>query len=229
VGVQPLPVDTFSFELERIQNQRLLWQGIAAAERAFSGALLLVLLPFLTFITLITVTLSRRSPVIAHQRVGQGGRAIWVFKLRTMWDRRSPSWRSIALVERLSSDCGSGAINVKNRNDPRVSSRFAALCRRYSIDELPQLWHVVRGEMALVGPRPLTAEEIETYYSSAAHQLLSLKPGITGLWQIKGRSRLSYLQRRRLDLFLVRKWSLRLYMKILVATLPTVLAGKHAW
>jgi exopolysaccharide production protein ExoY len=228
VGVQPLPVDTFNFELERIQNQRLLWQGIAVAERAFSGALLLVLLPFLTFITLITVTLSRRSPLIAHQRVGQGGRAIWVLKLRTMWDRRSPTSRSIALVERLSPGCGS-AINGKNRNDPRVSSRFAAFCRRYSIDELPQLWHVVRGEMALVGPRPLTAYEIETYYCSAAHQLLSMKPGISGLWQIKGRSRLSYLQRRRLDLFLVRKWSLRLYMKILVATLPTVLAGKDAW
>jgi exopolysaccharide production protein ExoY len=228
VGVQPLPVDTFSFQLQRIRKQTLIWQGIAVAERAFSGALLLLLLPFLMFISLVTVTLSRRSPLIAHQRVGYQGQTIWVLKLRTMWDRSSPEWGSITLVERLSSD-SSGAITPKHPNDPRVTSRFAAFCRRYSIDELPQLWHVFRGEMALVGPRPLTAHEIEMYYSSAAHQLLMVKPGISGLWQIRGRSRLNYVQRRRLDLLLVRKWSVGLYIKVLVATLPTVLAGNDAW
>jgi exopolysaccharide production protein ExoY len=228
VGVQPLPVDTFSVQLERVRQQALLWQGIALAERVFSGVLLLLLLPVLILVTFATIALSRRSPLIAHQRIGQRGRPIWVLKFRTMWDRNLRDRSRMALVERLSSDF-SGAINVKNREDPRVTSRFAAACRRYSIDELPQLWHVFRGEMALIGPRPLTAQEIEIYYSSAAHELLSIKPGITGLWQIRGRSRLSYLQRRRLDLFLVRNWSLRLYLKIFIATPPTVLAGKHAW
>jgi exopolysaccharide production protein ExoY len=228
VGVQPLPVDTFSFQLERVRQQALLWQGIALAERVFSGALLLLLLPILILITFVTIALSRRSPLIAHQRIGQRGRPIWVLKFRTMWDSSSRDRSRMTLVERLSSDF-SGAINVKNREDPRVTSRFAAVCRRHSIDELPQLWHVFRGEMALIGPRPLTAQEIEIYYSSAAHELLSIKPGISGLWQIRGRSRLSYFQRRRLDLFLVRNWSLRLYLKIFIATPPTVLTGKHAW
>ena len=228
MGVQPLPVDTFSFQLERDRQQALLWQGIAFTERVFSGTLLLLLLPLLIVVTFVTLVLSRRAPLIAHQRIGQRGRPIWVLKFRTMWDRSSQCRNRMALVERLSSDF-SAAINLKNREDPRVTSRFAAVCRRYSIDELPQLWHVFRGEMALIGPRPLTAQEIEIYYGSVAHELLSIKPGISGLWQTKGRSRLTYLQRRRLDLFLVRNWSLRLYMKILLATPPTVFAGKHAW
>ena len=228
MGVQPLPVGTFSLQLERVRQQALLWQGMALAERVFSGALLLVLLPLLIAVTFVIIALSRRSPLIAHQRIGQRGRPIWVLKFRTMWDRSSQCRNCMALVERLSSDF-SAAINLKNREDPRVTSRFAAVCRRYSIDELPQLWHVFRGEMRLIGPRPLTAQEIETYYSSAADELLSIKPGISGLWQIRGRSRLSYVQRRRLDLFLVRNWSLRLYVKILIATPRTVLAGKHAW
>ena len=228
VGVRPLPVDTFSFQLERIRKQPLIMRAIAVGEQACSGVLLLLLLPFLIFITLVTAILSRRTPLIAHKRVGQSGRPIWVLKFRTMWGQSSPTSSSLTLIERLSSDC-SVSTKAKPRNDPRVSSRFAALCRRYSIDELPQLWHVFRGEMSLVGPRPLTTAEIETYYRSAQYELLTMKPGISGLWQISGRSRLSYVQRRRLDLFLVRKWSLGLYVRILVATVPTVLAGKDAW
>jgi lipopolysaccharide/colanic/teichoic acid biosynthesis glycosyltransferase len=110
-----------------------------------------------------------------------------------------------------------------------VSSRFAAWCRRYSIDELPQLWNVVRGEMGLVGPRPITRSELDRYYGSAAWRVLSVKPGVSGLWQVRGRSRLSYRQRRRLDLFLVMHWSVPLYLKILALTIPKVLTGKDAW
>jgi exopolysaccharide production protein ExoY len=228
VGVQPLPIDTLALELERIQRQPLVWVGVSIAERLSAGVLLLFLTPPLAVMGLVTAILSRRSPLIAHLRVGHAGRPIWVLKLRTMWDRGS-RWNGFAtLVERLTPE-RPPEIEIKSSNDPRVTSRFAAVCRRYSIDELPQLWHVLTGEMALVGPRPLTAAEIEAYYSSAAEQLLSMKPGLSGLWQIKGRSRLSYRQRRRLDLFMVRKWSLPLYLKILVATLPTVVAGKDAW
>ena len=117
----------------------------------------------------------------------------------------------------------------KERTDPRVTSRVATLCRRYSIDELPQLWHVLKGEMALLGPRPLTASEIQTYYGPAAVELLAVKPGLTGLWQTSGRSRLTYSQRRRLDLFMIRNWSAGLYLKILLRTIPAVLTGKDAW
>jgi lipopolysaccharide/colanic/teichoic acid biosynthesis glycosyltransferase len=117
----------------------------------------------------------------------------------------------------------------KSIDDPRVTSRFAAVCRRYSIDELPQLWQVFRGEMALVGPRPLTRSELDDHYGADAAELLRRKPGLTGLWQVKGRSRLTYDQRRRLDLFMIRRWSLPLYTRILIATVPCVVAGKDAW
>jgi exopolysaccharide production protein ExoY len=228
VGVQYLPIDRVGFDVRRDRKQPLLWLGIETLERFSAGALLAILLPVLALIGLVTVLLSRRSPLVAHRRVGKAGRQIWVVKLRTMWDRSSREGELLTFVERLTPEF-SQVTDVKNPNDPRVTSRFAVTCRKYSIDELPQLWHVVRGEMALVGPRPLTTTEIETYYRSAAGQLLSMKPGISGLWQIKGRSRLSYPQRRRLDLFMVRKWSLGLYIRILTATIPTVLAGKDAW
>ena len=83
--------------------------------------------------------------------------------------------------------------------------------------------------MSLVGPRPLTAPELAEYYGQKRAHLLRAKPGITGLWQIKGRSRLSYAQRRRLDLFLLEHWSFSLYIFVLVATIPRVLSGQDAW
>jgi lipopolysaccharide/colanic/teichoic acid biosynthesis glycosyltransferase len=122
-----------------------------------------------------------------------------------------------------------GAPSRKRQRDPRVTSPFAAFCRKFSIDEAPQLWHVVRGEMALIGPRPLTASELIEHYGASASEVLRLRPGLTGLWQVKGRNRLTYPQRLRLDLFMVRKWSIGLYLKILVATVPKVLLGKDAW
>jgi lipopolysaccharide/colanic/teichoic acid biosynthesis glycosyltransferase len=169
--------------------------------------------------------LSRRSPLVAHLRVGEYGRPIWIFKLRTMWNGEDGA--GFALIERL--PVATGIPERKPSNDPRVTSRFARICRRYSIDELPQLWQVVRGEMSLVAPRPLTRHELESYYGEDAHELLMRKPGISGLWQVSGRSRLTYSQRRRLDLFMIRRWSLGLYLRILVLTVPKVLAGKDAW
>ena len=140
-----------------------------------------------------------------------------------MWDDESPSrW---TLVEHVFV----ADLHLKTRADARIKSRFAAWCRRFSIDELPQLWNVVQGNMALIGPRPLTTEEIQVHYGAQAVELLSRKPGITGLWQIKGRSLLSYRQRRRLDLFMIRKWSIGLYLHILASTVPNVIAGRNAW
>jgi lipopolysaccharide/colanic/teichoic acid biosynthesis glycosyltransferase len=141
-----------------------------------------------------------------------------------MWARRLRG--PLVLVERIAETPGP---EIKSAHDPRVVSGFARFCRRFSIDELPQLWHVIRGEMALVGPRALTLEELRLNYAQDAPEVLAVKPGITGLWQVMGRSRLSYAQRRRLDLFLVRKRSLGLYVAILLRTLPEVVAGRNSW
>lgn len=198
--------------------------AIAAGERIAAAALLLCLLPVLAAAALIVMLLSRRSPLVAHERVGQAGRSIWVLKLRTMWGSGLPPRRGF-WIEPLDP---APVPATKKVADPRVTSAFAAFCRRLSIDELPQLWHVVRGEMSLVGPRPLTAEELVEHYGRDAGEVLRARPGLTGLWQIKGRSALKYAQRRRFDLFLVRKWSPWLYLRILLATIPKVLTGKDA-
>lgn len=228
MSVQPLPINTKNFELSGTAKQSLLWMEIDTAERIFSLLLLLLFFPLLAFAVAVTAILSRRPPLIAHQRIGQHGRRIWVVKLRTMWDTHPGTCRRSGLLEPLQPEPTS-PFRVKSRHDPRVTSRFAALCRKYSIDELPQLWHVLRGELALVGPRPLTASELDSYYGATASELLSRKPGLSGLWQIRGRNRLSYHKRRRLDLFMVRNWSLPLYVRILTATVPAVLSGRDAW
>jgi exopolysaccharide production protein ExoY len=200
-------------------------RAFALAERGLAAALLVLSAPILTVSSAIIFALSRRSPFVAHRRVGKDGRPLWVVKLRTMWNEMGPS--KSGFLELLPVN-GNNRNQRKSPNDPRITSRFAAACRRYSIDELPQLWNVMRGEMALVGPRPLTWEEIQLHYPHDSEELLSRKPGLSGLWQITGRSRLTYQQRRRLDLLLIRRWSLGLYLRILIETVPTVLSGKDA-
>ncbi len=202
-------------------------RAITAGERVFAFLLLCTVLPVLCLAALVIVLLSRQCPLIAHARVGRRGKEIWVLKLRTMWGGSVPKrGRREFLIERLK---GEPVPEVKKSDDPRVTSAFAAACRKFSIDELPQLWHVVRGDFSLVGPRPMTREELAQYYGRSASEILRFKPGITGLWQIKGRSSLNYRQRKRLDLFLVRHWSIGLYGAILLATLPRVLTGRDAW
>ena len=169
--------------------------------------------------------LSGRSPLIAHRRVGMNGQPFWIFKIRTMWDsslpESSPTW-----IEYLSD---TDVPVIKGAPDPRVTSRLAAFCRRYSVDELPQLLQVVTGRLALVGPRPLTSAELEIYYGADCGEVLSVRPGLTGLWQVMGRNRLTYAQRRRLDLFFLRKCGFGLYLRILLRTPGRVFSGRDAW
>jgi lipopolysaccharide/colanic/teichoic acid biosynthesis glycosyltransferase len=110
-----------------------------------------------------------------------------------------------------------------------VASSFSAFCRRHSLDELPQLIHVALGEMSLVGPRPITSAELDEHYRGCIQEVLSVKPGITGLWQLMGRNRLTYAQRRRLDLFLVRRAGLGLYLRVLLHAVPVTLSADGAY
>ena len=151
---------------------------------------------------------------------------LWVWKLRTMWTREAPEPRERGWVEYIVAEPLRGR---KSPSDRRVTSRFAKLMRRYSIDELPQLWHVARGEMSLVGPRPLTRTEVARYYGARAEELLSVKPGITGIWQTRGRSAVAFPERAAMDLELVNNLTLRNYFTILLRTLPAVFRGKGAW
>ena len=199
------------------------WQTVEVCERIASVIFLAALSPVVVVSAAALSLVSGRSPLIAHRRVGWRGETLWMLKLRTMWDGRARGWQ---WIEYLEDEAGP---QRKVARDPRVGNWFARFCRRHSVDEIPQLWHVVRGEMALVGPRPVTAAELRDYYGPAAEIVLGVKPGIAGLWQVSGRNRLTYAERRELDLRLVRNRSLGMYFRILLRTLPEVWSGANSW
>jgi lipopolysaccharide/colanic/teichoic acid biosynthesis glycosyltransferase len=197
---------------------------VSACERIAAAFLLLVALPVLAICAAAIWIHSGRGPLIAHRRVGWRGGPLWMLKLRTMWtDRASGRAQWIEYIED-----GSGP-ERKAEADPRVSHWLARFFRRHSIDELPQLWHVIRGEMSLVGPRPVTEAEMRCYYGQSAREVLAVKPGIAGLWQTSGRNRLNYAQRRDLDVEFVRNRSLAMYARILLRTIPEVWTGSNTW
>lgn len=197
--------------------------AVEYSERLAAAVLLAAAAPVLAVSALTLALLSRRSPLIAHRRVGWRGSTLWMLKLRTMWDEQQ---RSRVWIERIEDSTGP---LQKTDDDPRVRHAFARFCRRHSIDELPQLLHVIRGEMALVGPRPLTAGELSRYYAEDAAEILQARPGIAGLWQVSGRNRLTYAQRKEFDLQLVRRRSGRMYLRILLRTVAEVWSGANSW
>jgi lipopolysaccharide/colanic/teichoic acid biosynthesis glycosyltransferase len=199
---------------------------LGVCERLASVALLVALVPLVAGAALVLSLLSGRSPLIAHRRVGWQGATFWMLKLRTMWDGRDRLGGRFAWIECVDDDRGP---DLKHPADRRVTSRFARFCRRHSIDELPQLWHVLRGEMSLVGPRPMTQRELDRYYGPVAIEILQVKPGLAGLWQVSGRNHLTYAQRRHLDLQLVRGRSAKLYLRILLRIVPEIWSGSGSW
>ena len=199
--------------------------ALTVTDRFLSMIFVTALTPLVVAVAAGIYVLSRRSPFVAHLRIGQYGRAFWVWKLRTMWSRGAPSRCERVWLQRIEAD---PSRDEKLEHDPRVTSRFAAFCRRHSIDELPQLLQVIRGEMSLVGPRPVTHAELVRHYGARAEEVLRVKPGLTGYWQTRGRNRLSYLDRIQLDSALIRELSLRVYWRTLLRTIPEVLSGKNA-
>jgi exopolysaccharide production protein ExoY len=199
----------------------MLW---SAAERVFAGALLMALLPVLAVVSVAVAVASRKTPFIAHRRLGRYGREFWMLKIRTMWDRSQPS-NLKCMVEHIQD---THVPVFKAARDPRVTSRLALFCRRFSLDELPQLIHVVSGRMRLVGPRPITRLEWNLHYGASSVEVLSVSPGMTGLWQVMGRNRLTYEQRRRLDLFYARHQTPQLDLMLLLRTPARVFSGSNA-
>jgi exopolysaccharide production protein ExoY len=222
-----------TFNLEPVQSVLLEQPATAAQvqvpdalERA-AGYLLLAVTAPVTAVSAATVALlSRRTPFVAHLRVGKDDQSFWMWKLRTMWDRNEPPTRSRGWIEYIVAEpAGDGKPIV----DSRVTSKMAAFFRRHSIDELPQLWNVARGEMALVGPRPLTRGELVRHYGARSSELLSVKPGLTGLWQVSGRSHIRFPQRARMDLALVRTLTPRMYLTLLFRTISALIYANGAW
>jgi lipopolysaccharide/colanic/teichoic acid biosynthesis glycosyltransferase len=192
-----------------------------------AALLLLVLAPLLA-ITALLIKLDTPGPVIFWQRrLGRDLKPFSVAKFRTMSNGAATD-RHRAYVEQMirEDDDDEAKPMLKLHKDPRVT-RVGGFLRRTSIDELPQLWNVLIGEMSLVGPRPPIQYEVDAY-PARAYRRFAARPGITGLWQIRGRSLTTFNQMIDFDVEYVEQRSLLLNLKILILTLPTVLHGKGA-
>jgi exopolysaccharide biosynthesis polyprenyl glycosylphosphotransferase len=182
---------------------------------------LIALSPFLLLIGL-AVRLGSPGPVIHRRRVmGVNGKQFDAYKFRTMYTNGD------ALLASYPDLQAELMQNYKLKQDPRIT-RLGSFLRKTSLDELPQLFNVLKREMSLVGPRIITADEMEKY-SKWDMNLLTVQPGITGLWQVSGRSDVSYKERVRLDMFYIRNWSIWLDLQILFRTIPAVIRGDGAY
>jgi Undecaprenyl-phosphate galactose phosphotransferase WbaP len=192
----------------------------------FALILALVAAPVAALIAAAIWLESRRGPILfAHERIGRGNRRFRLWKFRTM----APDADRV-LAEYLESNPQAAAewhANHKLRHDPRVT-RIGRLLRRTSLDELPQIWNVLRGDMSLAGPRPVVDAEKAHYGASWPLYTLAM-PGLTGLWQVSGRNDTTYRQRVELDASYVRNWSLKLDFILLLKTVRVVIKGKGAY
>lgn len=196
---------------------------IADVVLALCGILLLA--PFFIICYVAMVLFSPGPVLFRHQRVGFNGRRFDCLKFRTM---------SVDAAERLrrhlENDPAAAAEWVatrKLRNDPRVTP-IGTMLRKSSLDELPQLFNVLKGDMSIVGPRPVTEEELSRY-SDAVNAYFSCRPGITGLWQVSGRSTTTFQRRVVLDSYYAHHWSMVLDAKIIMATIPAVCFSNTAY
>lgn len=189
---------------------------------AFSVAVLLFGLPFLLFIAL-SVKLSSKGPVLFYQRrIGIDGQSFRMYKFRTMVNGADTMLEDLKALNE-----SDGGVLFKIREDPRVTS-VGRFLRRYSLDELPQFFNVLRKDMSVVGPRPPLPAEVHSYDDYAKRRLL-VRPGITGLWQVSGRSDLSWEDSVRLDLFYVENWSMVTDLLIAMKTFKAMFGRRGAY
>jgi lipopolysaccharide/colanic/teichoic acid biosynthesis glycosyltransferase len=204
-GRRPLPV-------------RLKWM----LDRLLAPVLLVATLPLFAVVSAAIWLSDGGPPFYRQERVGYLGRVFRIWKFRTM---HVDAHARVATL--LPTNDGHGRLLFKLHHDPRVT-RVGRVLRRFSIDELPQLINVLTGEMSLVGPRPLPGNDVNEY-SPLARRRFEVKPGITGLWQVSGRSHLDWEATVATDLHYIDGWSLLLDLKILLLTLPAVARGSGAF
>jgi exopolysaccharide biosynthesis polyprenyl glycosylphosphotransferase len=192
-------------------------------DRVVAAGLLVVLSPLLGLLTLLIRADSPGPAFYRQTRVGRRGRLFTVYKLRTMQTDADH------VVEQLAeaNESDREGVLFKIKRDPRIT-KIGSVLRTYSLDELPQLWNVVRGEMSLIGPRPALPSQVQAYHADLVHRL-AVKPGMTGLWQVSGRSDLPWDETVRLDLQYVDNWSWWLDLRIAVRTVTAVMGCRGAY
>jgi lipopolysaccharide/colanic/teichoic acid biosynthesis glycosyltransferase len=227
------PVDTVSLVDDRLEwdlPSTLLWgqqrkHFQMAAKRILDVVFSTVLLLFLAIpLVLIAIAIKVDSPgpvFYPHERVGHNGRRFRMYKFRSMVVDAEKAKKGLLPLNETDEPL------FKITNDPR-RTRVGQIIRRFSIDEFPQLLNVLQGHLSLVGPRPGLPEEAAQYNVYDAHRVVAV-PGMTGLWQVSGRSLLKFERMVALDVYYARNWSLLLDLQILIRTVPVILGGKGAY
>jgi exopolysaccharide biosynthesis polyprenyl glycosylphosphotransferase len=186
------------------------------------GTIGLILFSPLFIIIAILIKLDSEGPIFyKHLRVGRYGKPFYLWKFRTMYKDADK------ILDKYPELKKEFEKEFKLKNDPRVT-RIGKFLRKFSLDEIPQIFNILKGEMSIVGPRPVTFKELEKY-GEYKDEVLRVKPGLTGLWQVSGRSDLDYARRIALDLYYIQNWSLLLDIKIILKTIPAVFFGKGAY
>jgi exopolysaccharide production protein ExoY len=192
----------------------------------FSLCAILFFLPFGILIALLIKLSSPGQVFYSCKRVGRSGRAIYCWKFRTMCvDAEQKLSQILAGSPTLKQEWDT---YFKLKDDPRVSA-VGKFLRKTSLDELPQFWNVLKGDLSVVGPRPVTEEEVLKYYGDKAPKILSVRPGLTGIWQTSGRNLLTFEERTKLEESYVDSQSLSLDLRIICKTIPMLFFAKGAF
>lgn len=206
-------------------NESFKIEMIRALDVMFALAALIIFAPLMLILAAAIAIMDPGPIFFAHKRIGLGGKEFYCLKFRSMAvDAEQRLQALLASDERAREEW---ARDQKLRNDPRITP-LGQFLRKSSLDELPQLFNVLRGEMSLVGPRPIVRNEVPRYGRYFGHYC-AVRPGITGLWQISGRNDVSYRRRVAFDVTFTRVLSTRLYLRILVATVPSVLLQRGTY
>ncbi|MDY6994358.1 MAG: sugar transferase [Pseudomonadota bacterium] len=218
---QTYPLALYSVEAFKRRKKRYL-KLKRIFDIAVSGAALILLSPLLLLVTLF-IRLDSKGPALFYQkRIGRYGVPFYMCKFRSMYS--DAEQRKAALMKHNEMKNG---VLFKMKNDPRVT-RMGRFIRKYSIDEMPQLWNVLRGDMSLVGPRPPLPDEV-AQYTRYQYQRLMVTPGITCIWQVSGRSELCFSKQVELDLRYIANQSFGKDIALLLMTIPAVLKAKGAY
>jgi lipopolysaccharide/colanic/teichoic acid biosynthesis glycosyltransferase len=188
---------------------------------AISAILLVVLAPVFAVIALAVKMTSPGSVLFSQSRVGKDGKTFRFYKFRTMVDGAHLLHECVAHLN----ECDGPALKIAN--DPRLHG-LGPFLRRTSLDELPQLWNVLRGEMSLVGPRPALPNEVANY-APAYYERFEVMPGLTGLWQVSGRATVPFKRWMAMDIWYVRNWTPLVDLWLLARTIPAVIFREGAW
>ncbi len=192
----------------------------------FSFIILTVGFPLFLFIAIGVKLTSQGSIFYSQMRVGRGGKPFRCYKFRTMYSNADQ--RLQTLLENSPEKREEWLAIRKLKHDPRVT-QFGKFLRKTSLDEIPQFFNVLKGDLSIVGPRPVAQDEIDRFFGIKAHKVLSVRPGLTGIWQVSGRSNTTYDQRIELDERYIDSQSFWLDLKLILKTIPCMISAKGAY